>query len=409
VSNPSVPSNRGDAVSRAPAAPESNEPQPRSTGFAIPYAIAAGTLAVLALGGTLLVRAEARTDHVALASRPKPVGVATAAAAAYRPTRTYVGTLAPWIEAKVGPQLASGFVDTVLVRPGARVKRGEVLATLDCRHASAQSQAVAAQARALDARLHAVSAEAARVHGLLDGGFVAQNDAEQKEAQSAAQAAELAAQRAKLSSASLEVDDCVLRAPFEGEIAARTVDPGAFVRPGATIVTVVDRTTVRLAGDAPESDFGIVAPGTPVRVRLVATGKDVAGSISRRTPAADASTRTIAFEIDLPDAAREIPVGTTGEIAIDVGAPAPATSIPLTAATVRGSKATVFVVEGDVAHARAFAVKGEADGALFLDPALAAGSVVVTEGRALLSEGDRVAPKVEEPPAKAAPPKEAGK
>ena len=32
--------------------------------------------------------------------------------------------------------------------------------------------------------------------------------------------------------ATLEVNDCVLRAPFDGEIAARSVDPGAFVRPG---------------------------------------------------------------------------------------------------------------------------------------------------------------------------------
>jgi len=37
------------------------------------------------------------------------------------------------------------------------------------------------------------------------------------------------------------VSDCVLRAPFDGEIATRLVDPGAFVRPGTSIVSVIDR------------------------------------------------------------------------------------------------------------------------------------------------------------------------
>jgi len=39
------------------------------------------------------------------------------------------------------------------------------------------------------------------------------------------------------------------------------------------------------------------------------------------------------------------------------------------------------------------AVEGEAGGSLFLDPALAAGTLVVTEGRALLEDGDRVLAK----------------
>src|ERR1700690_2249321 len=123
----------------------------------------------------------------------------------YRETRTYVGTLRPWVEANVGPQFVSAYIDTVLVRPGATVKRDEVLATLDCRNASASSQAVAAEARAIDARQHAFAHESARIRTLLDGGFVSPNEAEQKSAQSAAEEAQLASQRAKLASTRLEV------------------------------------------------------------------------------------------------------------------------------------------------------------------------------------------------------------
>jgi len=357
----------------------------------VPVAIVVATVALLVAGALMVVRAEASTNKVALSDSPKPVSVITAVGTTYRPSRTYIGTLEPWVEAKIGPQLVSAYVDTVLVRPGAFVKKGEVLATLDCRNAGATSQAVAMQARALEAQQEAVAHEAARVKGLLDGGFVSANEVEQKTAESAAQQAQLLATKAKLLGASLEVNDCVLRAPFDAEVATRTIDPGAFVRPGVPIVSLVDRTTVRVVGDAPEVDFDVVAPGTPVNVRAISTKRELVAKIARRAPAADVATRTVHFEMDVADPERALPVGTTAELRIEVGEPEPASEVPLYCATVRGDKANLFVVENGVARKRTFGVKGELQGKLFLDPELKPGTEVVSEGRALLNDKDRVA------------------
>lgn len=362
---------------------------------AVPIILAAAALGVLAAGALLVRRAERATNQIALAASPKPVTVVAARAESYQPRRLYVGTLEAWLTASVGPELVSSYVDTVLVRPGSIVKRGEVLATLDCRDASAASQAVAGEARAIDARQKALASEAARLRTLLAKDFVSANEAEQKSAQSAASEADLQAMRARLARKTLEVSDCVLRAPFEGEIATRTVDPGAFVRPGVSIVSVVDRSTLRFVADVPENDFAIVAPGRAVHVVVAATGQALTGVISRRAPAADPATRTLRFEIDLADPERHIPVGTTGEARLAVGDPQPATRVPLYAASVRGKKASLFVVEGGVARARTVAVVGESGGDLFLALDLPPGSLVVTEGRGLLADGDRVAAKVE--------------
>jgi RND family efflux transporter MFP subunit len=361
----------------------------------VPVAIAFGVAAVVALGAFVIRRQESHVNKVALADAPKPVTVVEARAASYRATRRYVGTLEPWLEAKVGPQLVSAYVDTVLVRPGAPVKKGDVLATLDCRTASASSQAVAMQARALEARREALASESSRLQALLDGGFVSPNEAEQKVAQTTAEEAQLLATKAKLLGTSFEVNDCILRAPFEGEVSRRAIDPGAYVRPGTAMIDIVDRSVIRLSADVPESDFEAVAPGTPVKLHMLATGQDMTAKISRRSPAADPSTRTVHFEIDIPDASRSIPVGTTAEIGIEVGTPVPATEVPLVAAKVRGENATVFLVDGDVVKRATAKVLGETGGSLFVDPALEAGVRVVTEGRSLLSEGDRVTPKVE--------------
>jgi RND family efflux transporter MFP subunit len=364
----------------------------------VALAIAGGTIVVLAAGGLLYARAKSKVNDVALSSAAKPVTVVDAQAGTFQAERHYVATLEPWVIADVGPQVISAYTDTVLVRPGAEVKRGQIIATLDCREAASMNKAVAMQARAIEARQKAVANEAARVNQLLDGGFAAPNEAEQKLASSESQLAELAATEAKMAGTSLAVNDCVLRAPFDGEVSRRLVDPGAFVRPGASVASIVDRSTVRASAEVPEADFANVAPGTPVRIKLLATGDETVGTIARRSPAANASTRTVHFEIDLADPERKIPVGTTADLVIKVGKPEPATVIPGLAAAVRGEKATVFVAEGDVAKKKTIPVKGEALGTLFLDTTLKPGTKVVTEGRSLLAEGDKIDAKAESVP-----------
>jgi membrane fusion protein, multidrug efflux system len=355
--------------------------------------IVVGIGLVLAAMLGLYWRASSRTNHVALTSAAKPVSVEKAKATTFRPVRTYIGTTAAWNAARVGPQYVSAYVGTVLVRPGATVKRGEVLATLDCRNASAATREIAARAQAIEERQTALQHEAERTKEMQQGGFASANELEQLTAKSAAEKAEAESMRASLVSRSLEVDDCILRAPFAGEVSERFVDPGAYLRPGNPVATVIDRNQVRIVADAPESDFTIVAPGTPIRIEVEATGKKLDGVISRRAPAADDVTRTVHFEIDVPNANHVLPVGSTARLTIDVGEPQPAAEIPLRAATVRGEKATLFTVQGDVAKSEVLKILGEAGGTLFVEPKLKPGTAVVVEGRALLDDGDKVAAK----------------
>jgi len=361
----------------------------------VPIIFAAGVVGILLLGGVLVWHAEAKTNKVALVSSPKPVTVLAAKGEPYRAVHTYVGTLRPWIDAKVGPQFISAYVQTVLVRPGAVVKKGQVLATLDCRNATAQTAAISSQAKAIADRQQAISHEATRTQELLDGGFVSPNDSEQITAKGAAEATEVAEEQATLSKSTLEVNDCILRAPFDGEVSLRLVDPGSFVRPSTEMIGIVDRDTVRMTADAPESDFDSILPGAKVTVHVVSTNIDIAASITRRAPNADPGTRTVHFEIDLDDSDRHIPVDTTGEVHVPVGEPVPATSVPLSAVTMNDAKATLYTVDDDIAHSRTLMEIGEVGPNVFFPQgALKPGSLIVAEGRALLKEGDHVVSKV---------------
>jgi RND family efflux transporter MFP subunit len=356
----------------------------------IPIIIAVGVAVVLLLGFLMVARASSHVNKVALASLPVGVTAVEARATSFNSTRHYVGTFRPWVEAKIGPQLISAYVGAVLVRPGDLVKRGQVIGTLDCRNASAASQGISMQAKAIAAQQVALAHEAARITELQSGGFASANEIERKQADSASKEAELMSTQSRLARATLEVSDCVLRSPFDGEVSDRTMDPGAYVHPGQSIAVVIDRSTVRVETDVPEEDFDLVKPGVKVDVLALSIGRHVVGTIARRSPAADESTRTVHFEIDLQDPSRTLPVGTTAELAVAAGTPLPAIEIPLAAAAVKGSKATLFLADNGQAKKVVVNVLGERAGRLFVDTSLPDRALVITEGRTLLKEGETI-------------------
>lgn len=353
----------------------------------------------VALMAGLSVYTRAKQNDVSLSAAPRGVTVIAATGQPFRDARRYVGVVEPWLEARIGPQLIAGFVETVLVRPGDAVKRGDVLATLDCRNAHGGSESMALQARALEERQLAMASEAARLENLVSGGFVSANEIEQKKAQASSNQSQLESLRVQLRSRNLEVSDCTLRAPFDGEVATRLADPGAFVRPGGTVVSVVDRHVLRVVVDAPEIDLAALEVGTPVEVTLLAAGRKVGAKISRRSPSANEATRTVRVEVDLlgtegPGTKLHVPVGTSADVRVEIGDPKPAVEIPLSAAKVRGSSATIFVVDRGLARKKQVPVLGERTGSLFVGD-LAEGALVVTEGRTTLSDNDRVTTKLE--------------
>ena len=81
--------------------------------------IAGVGVVLVALVGIVRARRVAHQPGGARRPRPSRVTVEKRKATTFRPTRTYVGTIAAWIDARVGPQIVSAYVDTVLVRPGA--------------------------------------------------------------------------------------------------------------------------------------------------------------------------------------------------------------------------------------------------------------------------------------------------
>src|SRR5439155_1232404 len=177
----------------------------------------------------------------------------------------------------VAPKIA-GRVIKLLVREGAQVRTGQVVAELDAAEVDAQvaqarAAVLAAQTRPAqrDAAQVQISAAAAVVEQARAGLAVAEANRQTvaiREQDVAAARAQLAQARAALQQAEILRGNAILTAPFSGVVVAKHVEIGDLVGVGAPVLTIADLSQPYLRVFISETDLGKVTLGQPVDVRV---------------------------------------------------------------------------------------------------------------------------------------------
>jgi RND family efflux transporter MFP subunit len=92
-----------------------------------------------------------------------------------------------------------------------------------------------------------------------------------------------------------------IRAPFDGIVTEKRVDPGALASPGMPLLTVEKSGRFRLEATLDETNLRSVKPGEPVTVLLDAVSSQrFTGKVIEAVPAADPGSRTFLVKIELP-------------------------------------------------------------------------------------------------------------
>lgn len=190
-----------------------------------------------------------------------------------------------------------------------------------------------------------------------------------------------------------------ITAPFDGIVTKRHVDPGAFI-PAATsgsvaqsaaVVTIMDIGRVRVEVAIPEQEAAVVKAGLPASLSLdELPGRVFEGSITRLGYALDPATRTMMTEIDLPNPGRELRPGMYGSVNLTLERKKEALVIPIDALVVDKTRTFVFTLAGD--KARRVAVKvgfKDATSAEILE-GVALDQQVLLAARAALTDGQAV-------------------
>ncbi|MGO9265466.1 MAG: efflux RND transporter periplasmic adaptor subunit [Candidatus Binataceae bacterium] len=213
-----------------------------------------------------------------------------------------------YVETPVYAKVA-GYLRSIPVDKGDHVRKGEVLAIIQ----SPETDKQVADALA-NYRLQLVTDR--RYQYLLKNEVIAQQDADTQQAlmlqAKATYGQELALQQYE-----------IVRAPFDGIVSARYVDPGTLVPQSTTpsagnpIIAMATLTPLRVYANVPQSLAPYVNNGDSATVTSNKfPGREFRGTVTRHPEALDPNTRTMLVEVDLPNPDESLLPGMYADIRI---------------------------------------------------------------------------------------------
>ena len=317
---------------------------------------------------------------------------------------TVVGNLIGAVTVDVVPKV-SGRIETVAVRLGDPVRRGQLLATLEdrelreqLRQTEASLEVSKATIRQRDADLKNSQSNLERSRNLFARNLIARQTLDDAEARYDAALAQvdLARAQATQSSARLEelrinLSNTRILSPVDGFVGSRGLDPGAFVGTNSSFLSVVDIHFVRLVANLVEKDVRRIVIDMPAQVAVDAyPGEVFKGRVARLAPVLDPATRTAQMEVEVPNPDARLKPGMYARVQFVVAQRSNALTVPRNALVdIEGTRG-VFLVDGKTARFKPVQT-GIVDGeAVEIAEGLADDTTVVTLGSASLRDGDPI-------------------
>lgn len=312
-------------------------------------------------------------EPAAETAQPRTVAVATAARSAVAAGEEVVGTVGAAQQAILSANV-TGVVDAVKAAPGAAVRKGDVLATIDAREIKARlDQTLAAQQQA--------QRDYERVERLLRSGSSTRQEFD------AATTRQLTADAGVVEARTM-LQYTSITAPFDGVVTRKLVEVGDLATPGKPLLEMENASLLRFECEVPEALVDRVAMGAEIPVGVDSAGATLTGRVSEIAPSASAGSRTFRVKIDLP-AGEKLRVGQFGRARIPAGE-YESVLVPAAAVVRRGQIEAVFVVEGGRARLRLVKTGPEHGASMEILSGLEGGETVVTSDASLLRDGDPV-------------------
>jgi RND family efflux transporter MFP subunit len=238
-----------------------------------------------------------------------------------------VGTVRPRTETRIEAQVTAQVTD-VKFSPGAKVKKGEILLTLDNRQLlsrldQARQALKSAVARKEQARQVVIAAKAA--HTQAESAFkrtqtyfasqaATSHDLENAESVHLQARAGLTKAKEGLSGADAQIHQAeevvkeaeialgytIIRAPESGEVLKRLVEPGDLALPGKPLIFLQTSEFLRLEAYVREGLIKLVTPGRQLSIHIDTLGKTTDAIVEEIVPYADPRTRTFLVKAAMP-------------------------------------------------------------------------------------------------------------
>jgi RND family efflux transporter MFP subunit len=344
-------SNKPDSNKPGPNKPGPNKPGPAFSkrAIAIVAILAACATLAIASGVHSRLKAEARLRESTQASAIPYVDVVSPKASTDADEIALPGSTSAFNDTPIYAR-ASGYVKHWYVDIGARVRKGQLLATIETPELDQQLQQARADLENAEANLQLAKITAARWQHLLETDSVSHQETDQA-------VSDLHSKQALVNSSKANVERLEqlqaferVNAPFDGVVTARNTDIGALVQAGDNsgpkeLFHMAAIQTLRVYVAVPEIYATFVKTGEQAKLTLDAfPGETLTGTIVRNADAIDATARTLNVEVDVPNPTGRLLPGAYAFVHLRVPPHPGSVTIPSNALLFRGEGLRAGVV-----------------------------------------------------------------
>ena len=380
-------------------------------------AIAAGALTLLALVGWKLIGSRIAAPEVDTAS----VTMVSPAQGAQILVAT--GYVVPQRKANISPRIG-GRIAQILVEDGTVVTKGQLIAVLEDADYRAQLLQARADQRSAEAREHRAEVQLVDAQRAYDREQIVQRQGvstpaaldavttrlNDSKAQLGSAHADVAAAFARVEVAKVNLENCYVRAPFDGRITQKNTDIGEIVfgftsagnAGGGGIASLADFSTLMVEADVSESQVAKLKLGTPGEIVLDAfPERRYRGKVAEVRPRVDRAKATVTVKVAFVDEPKDVlpDMGAKvtflqRELDAEAAKAAPTPAVQPDAIVDRGETKAIFAIQPDGTVRAVPVVPGPPLGNLIsLKQGPPAGTRVVRQPPPDLKDGMRVKEK----------------
>jgi len=242
-----------------------------------------------------------------------------------------IGTLKSDKATQIRTEVAGKVID-ILFSPGQKVSKGETVATLDKREASALLAK-------LEAQLTLAKQQLQRQEQLI------KNRAAPKE-QLDIRLADVAGLEASIAIAKLDLGKLDIKAPFTGYIGSNTIVVGEWLNANSNIATLDATDLLTLSFAVPEKHLEVIQPGSEVSLSSVAwPGKTFTGIINYIATRVNQDRGTIDVEATIDNTEQMLRPGMSVNVSLALSKNENALLVPARSVTYQGDRATVMRID----------------------------------------------------------------
>jgi RND family efflux transporter MFP subunit len=248
----------------------------------------------------------------------------------------------------------TSFVKKLYVDLGSEVKEGQLLVTLEAPEMISQLATAESRLKSQEAIYTASKANYERfLETSKTPGTVSQNDLDQALSKQNSDYAQLEAARSIYKEISTTQNYLEIRAPFDGIITLRNVNPGAYVGPAGKgsefpLMVLQEQKKLRLIISVPETYTSYIKLNDEVHFSVTAfPNQRFTAKVKRMAGALDNRLRSERVEMDVANESKKLLPGMIAEVKVDFSSKDSTYVVPKTAVLNSPSGIFVIKVEGD--------------------------------------------------------------